>query len=104
VALGRAWSRKPAAQEKESIEAALRESGGRVTGPSSAAAKLSIPGIHPGIEDEVAEDQQASLPNYRSLRKSHLDTLLSEPRTHGCEINRFANIAILDFGLATDVQ
>ena len=37
-------SRKPAAQEKEIIEAALRESGGRVGGPSGAAAKLAIPG------------------------------------------------------------
>jgi formate hydrogenlyase transcriptional activator len=35
-------SRKPAAQEKEVIEAALRESGGRVSGPSGAAAKLGI--------------------------------------------------------------
>jgi formate hydrogenlyase transcriptional activator len=35
-------SRKPAAQEKEIIEAALRESGGRVSGPSGAAAKLGI--------------------------------------------------------------
>jgi DNA-binding NtrC family response regulator len=33
-----------AAQEKEIIEAALRESGGRVSGPSGAAAKLGIPG------------------------------------------------------------
>ncbi len=37
-------SRKPAAQEKEIIEAALRESGGQVSGPSGAAAKLGIPG------------------------------------------------------------
>ncbi len=37
-------SRKPAAKEKEIIEAALRESGGRVSGPSGAAAKLGIPG------------------------------------------------------------
>src|SRR5260221_3396259 len=37
-------SRKLAAQEKEIIEAALRESGGRVSGPSGAAAKLGIPG------------------------------------------------------------
>jgi PAS domain S-box-containing protein len=35
-------SRKPAAEEKEIIEAALRESGGRVSGPSGAAAKLGI--------------------------------------------------------------
>jgi transcriptional regulator with PAS, ATPase and Fis domain len=36
--------RKLAVQEKEMIEAALRESGGRVSGPSGAAAKLGIPG------------------------------------------------------------
>jgi transcriptional regulator with PAS, ATPase and Fis domain/CHASE3 domain sensor protein len=35
-------SRKPATQEKEIIEAALRECGGRVAGPSGAAAKLGI--------------------------------------------------------------
>jgi len=37
-------SRKLAAQEKEMIEAALRESGGQVSGPSGAAAKLGLPG------------------------------------------------------------
>jgi transcriptional regulator with PAS, ATPase and Fis domain len=36
--------RKLAAQEKEMIEAALRECAGRVSGPSGAAAKLGIPG------------------------------------------------------------
>jgi len=36
-------SQKLAAQEKEMIEAALRECGGRVFGPSGAAAKLGIP-------------------------------------------------------------
>jgi formate hydrogenlyase transcriptional activator len=36
-------SEKVAAQEKEIIEAALRESQGRVDGPSGAAAKLGIP-------------------------------------------------------------
>jgi PAS domain S-box-containing protein len=36
--------RKLAAQEKDMIEAALRECGGRVAGPSGAAAKLGIPG------------------------------------------------------------
>ena len=35
-------SEKVAAQEKEMIEAALRESQGRVFGPSGAAAKLGI--------------------------------------------------------------
>jgi formate hydrogenlyase transcriptional activator len=37
-------SRTLAAQEKEMIEAALRKSGGRVSGPSGAASKLGIPG------------------------------------------------------------
>ena len=37
-------SRRLTAQEKEMIEAALRESGGRVSGPSGAAVKLGIPG------------------------------------------------------------
>jgi len=36
-------SQKLASQEKEMIEAALRESGGRVSGPSGAAANLGIP-------------------------------------------------------------
>jgi DNA-binding NtrC family response regulator len=36
--------RKLAAQEKEMIEAALRESGGQVSGLSGAAAKLGLPG------------------------------------------------------------
>jgi DNA-binding NtrC family response regulator len=37
-------SRELAAQETEIIEAALRESGGRVSGPSGAAARLGVPG------------------------------------------------------------
>jgi formate hydrogenlyase transcriptional activator len=36
-------SQKLASQEKDMIEAALRESGGRVSGPSGAAAKLGVP-------------------------------------------------------------
>jgi transcriptional regulator with GAF, ATPase, and Fis domain len=32
------------AQEKELIEAALRDSGGRVSGPAGAAARLGMPG------------------------------------------------------------
>jgi PAS domain S-box-containing protein len=41
---GTELTRKLASQEKEMIEAALRESGGRVSGPSGAAANLGIPG------------------------------------------------------------
>jgi formate hydrogenlyase transcriptional activator len=37
-------SRRLAIQEKEMIEMALRESGGRVSGPTGAAASLGIPG------------------------------------------------------------
>jgi DNA-binding NtrC family response regulator len=37
-------SQKVAAQEKEIIEAALRECGGRVSGPTGAAARLGLPG------------------------------------------------------------
>src|SRR5580693_3225148 len=37
-------SRQLAAQQKEMIEVALRESGGRVSGPTGAAARLGIPG------------------------------------------------------------
>jgi formate hydrogenlyase transcriptional activator len=37
-------SRRLASREKEMIEAALRESGGRVSGPSGAAVRLGIPG------------------------------------------------------------
>ncbi len=45
-------SQKLAAQEKEMIEAALRDSGGRVSGPSGAAAKL---GIHRStLESKIA--------------------------------------------------
>jgi len=45
-------SQKLAAQEKKMIEAALRESGGRVSGPSGAAAKL---GIHRStLESKIA--------------------------------------------------
>ncbi len=37
------FGRKPAAQEKETIEAALAKTGGRVSGPAGAAAALEIP-------------------------------------------------------------
>jgi len=45
-------SQKLAAQEKKMIEAALRETGGRVSGPSGAAAKL---GLHRStLESKIA--------------------------------------------------
>ena len=37
-------SRIPADQERKTIEAALADAGGRVSGPAGAAAKLGIPG------------------------------------------------------------
>jgi PAS domain S-box-containing protein len=46
------FTERLAAQEKEMIEAALRESGGRVSGPSGAAAKL---GIHRSTLDSKIE-------------------------------------------------
>jgi hypothetical protein len=46
---------------KEIIEAALRESHGRVYGPSGAATKLGGRTLHTGIEDSVTKDQQESL-------------------------------------------
>ena len=63
-------SEKIAAQEKEMIEAALRESRGRVSGSSGAAAKLGIPG--PTLESKI-----------RSLKinKNHFKTNPSADRT-----------------------
>jgi formate hydrogenlyase transcriptional activator len=49
-----AVSQKPAARQREMIEAVLRESGGRVSGPSGAAAKL-------GIHRSTLESKMASL-------------------------------------------
>jgi DNA-binding NtrC family response regulator len=63
-------SRKFAAQEKEMIEAALRESRGRVSGPSGAAAKLGIPG-------STLESKIRSL----KINKNHFKTNPSADRT-----------------------
>jgi transcriptional regulator with GAF, ATPase, and Fis domain len=56
-----------AAQEKEMIEAALRESGGRVSGPSGAAAKL-------GIHRSTLDSKIASL----KINKHHFNSTGSE--------------------------
>jgi formate hydrogenlyase transcriptional activator len=56
-------SKKLATQEKEMIEAALRESGGRVSGPSGAAAKL-------GIHRSTLESKIASLKINKYLFKA----------------------------------
>ena len=63
-------SRKLAAQEKEMIEAALRESRGRVSGSSGAAVKLGIPG-------STLESKIRSL----KINKNHFRTNPSEDRT-----------------------
>ena len=63
-------SRKFAAQEKEAIEVALRESRGRVSGPSGAAAKLGIPG-------STLESKIRSL----KINKNHFKTNPSADRT-----------------------
>jgi formate hydrogenlyase transcriptional activator len=63
-------SRKFAAQEKEMIEAALRESRGRVSGSSGAAAKLGIPG-------STLESKIRSL----KISKNHFKTNPSADRT-----------------------
>ena len=63
-------SRKFAAQEKEMIEAALRESRGRVSGSSGAAAKLGIPG-------STLESKIRSL----KINKNHFKTNPSADRT-----------------------
>jgi DNA-binding NtrC family response regulator len=63
-------SRKFAAQEKEMIEAALRASQGRVSGPSGAAAKLGIPG-------STLESKIRSL----KINKNHFKTNPSADRT-----------------------
>jgi len=51
---------KLAAHEKEMIEAALRESGGRVFGPFGAAASWGS-SVNTRIEDRLPEDRQVSL-------------------------------------------
>ncbi len=66
-------SQKLAAQEKEMIEAALRESGGRVSGPSGAAAKL---GIHRStLESKIASLRSTSI----ALRPQAPRKIVSEP-------------------------
>jgi hypothetical protein len=53
-----------AAEEKQAIEAALKESRGRVFGPSGAAAKLGIAWhrtIYFGVKNQDSEDRQEPL-------------------------------------------
>src|SRR5467141_3005091 len=60
-------SQKLAAQEKEMIEAALRESGGRVSGPSGAAAKL---GIHRSTLESKITSLKIDKYRFKSARAS----------------------------------
>jgi len=77
-------------RRKQPIEAALRESGGRVSGPSGAAAKLGIPGSTLDSKNQVTEDQQESLQNYRSLNRSRFNYLLNDPRKHDFELRKIS--------------
>ena len=45
-------------QEKELIEAALAKSRGKVAGPGGAAARLGIPGVDAGVENQAAGDRE----------------------------------------------
>ena len=58
------FSKTLAAREKEMIESVLRETKGRVFGPSGAAAKLGIPGTTLDSQDQVARNRQESLQNF----------------------------------------
>jgi len=77
---------KAAAQEKEMIEAALRESGGRVSGPSGAAAKL-------GLHRSTLESKIASLKinKYRFKTANSLQNQLAAFLTHP-QHSRFSNL------------
>jgi PAS domain S-box-containing protein len=69
VNMGLGLSKKLPSQEKAIIEAALTESGGRVSGPSGAAAKLGIPG-------STLESKIRSL----KINKNHFKT--TDPSAH----------------------
>jgi PAS domain S-box-containing protein len=69
VNMGLGLSKKLPSQEKAIIEAALTESGGRVSGPSGAAAKLGIPG-------STLESKIRSL----KINKNHFKTI--DPSAH----------------------
>src|SRR6266849_3225240 len=45
---------------------------------SNVSVKLNL---YPGIEDQVAKDQQEALQNYQSLSRSHFNTFLSESQS-----------------------
>ena len=63
-------SRKLAAQEKEIIEAALRECGGQVSGATGAAARLGMPGTTLESKIKSLEDRQESLQDVNAALSS----------------------------------
>jgi len=67
-------SKRPASTEKELIESALRECGGRVSGSSGAAAKLGIPGST--LESKI-KSLKIDKNRFRTLLRS-----LSEPKSY----------------------
>jgi len=79
-------SRKPTAREKEIIEAALRESGGRVSDPSGAADKLGIPGST--LESKIRSLKinknrfKLQIPRYITFK------CLPQGPEHSCEISQ----------------
>lgn len=75
-------------EERLIIEAALRESKGRVAGPMGAAAKLRIPPLFFGLQDKDPEDSQESIQvRLKSLSRITVFTTLAT----------FANISRLPF-------
>jgi len=77
---------------EDMIEAALRESGGRVSGPSGAAAKLGIPGP-PILEDWITKDDKiASRPWI--LKTSQLNSYFREVRRTVCSGNQAPMLSV----------
>ena len=90
--VSRPFAVKSVTQEKEIIEAALGRAGGKVSGPSGAAAALGIPPSTLESKDPVVENQQVSL-------QSCLAQEFPPENTRGCsrEIHEFANVAKIRF-------
>jgi len=93
-------SRKPAAQEKEIIEAALRESGGRVAGPFGAAAKLGIPGST--LESKI-RSLKINKHRFKNANRVQIPSVAS-PQNAPVRIRKSAKTAISGFIQASDFQ
>ena len=63
------------------IETALRETGGRVSGPLGAAIKLGIPDS--GLKDQVAQDRQESIQINRPPHRSNSNAKPPSTRCNG---------------------